>query len=181
MPRPPAFVDEGPTRIDVPTEPAVIAADADAWEAPVPQARPGRPRRPEPPREPAASTFDLSPDDVGGADTPEPAVREHAPPAPRAVLEYMSGADRGSNVPIGAALTVGQSKHCGMSIPGDTRLSPVHCKVERTPSGGYRLIDEGSANGTVVNGARISEVDLAGGEVIMVGRTVLRFRWLEEA
>jgi hypothetical protein len=98
--------------------------------------------------------------------------------AAKAVLEYMSGADRGSQVAIEASLTVGQSKHCGMSIPGDTRLSPVHCKVERTAVG-FKLVDEGSANGTVVNGARIAEVDLYGGEVIMVGRTVLRFRILE--
>ncbi len=96
-----------------------------------------------------------------------------------AVLEYMSGADRGQQVAVSNVLTVGQSKHCGMSIPSDTRLSPVHCKVERT-LGGYKLVDEGSANGTVVNGARITEIDLHGGEVIMVGRTVLRFRILEE-
>jgi len=98
---------------------------------------------------------------------------------PQAVLEYMSGADRGQQVAVDDVLTVGQSKHCGMSIPGDSRLSPVHCKVERSP-GGFKLIDEASANGTVVNGARITEIDLAGGEVIMVGRTVLRFRILEE-
>ncbi len=99
---------------------------------------------------------------------------------PAGALEYMSGADRGQQVPVVGVLTVGQSKHCGMSIPGDRRLSPVHCKVERTKQG-YKLVDEGSANGTVVNGARITEIDLQGGEVIMVGRTVLRFRILEEA
>mgnify|MGYP000285678940 CR=1 FL=1 len=104
---------------------------------------------------------------------------EEAASGLQAVLEYMSGADRGQQVAVDDVLTVGQSKHCGMSIPGDSRLSPVHCKVERSP-GGFKLIDEASANGTVVNGARITEIDLSGGEVIMVGRTVLRFRILEE-
>ena len=66
-----------------------------------------------------------------------------------------------------------------MSIPGDSRLSPVHCKVVRVADG-LKLVDEGSANGTVVNGARITEIALKGGEVIMVGRTVLRFRIVEE-
>ena len=91
----------------------------------------------------------------------------------------MSGADRGQQVRIDGVLTVGQSEDCGMSIPGDTRLSAVHCKVV-VRDGDFVLLDEGSANGTVVNGARIQEVTLGGGEVIMVGRTVLRFRVLEE-
>jgi hypothetical protein len=90
-------------------------------------------------------------------------------------LEYMSGAERGRRVAIVDRLTVGQGSHCGMPIPGDTRLSPLHCTVERTAAG-FVLVDAGSANGTVVNGQRITEIDLAGGEVIMVGRTVLRFQ-----
>jgi pSer/pThr/pTyr-binding forkhead associated (FHA) protein len=87
----------------------------------------------------------------------------------------MSGPDRGKRVPVGDRLTVGQGPQCGMAIPGDTRLSPLHCTVERTDTG-FLLVDSGSANGTVVNGQRISEIDLSGGEVIMVGRTVLRFQ-----
>ena len=58
---------------------------------------------------------------------------------------------------------------------GQTRLSAVHCRVRRIGDG-FHLSDEGSQTGTVVNGQRVTEVGLSGGEIIMVGRTVLRFR-----
>ncbi|MEN0063611.1 MAG: FHA domain-containing protein [Myxococcota bacterium] len=90
-------------------------------------------------------------------------------------LEFMSGPDRGVSVPIGNQLTVGQSELCGMSVPTDTRLSPTHCIVQRTARG-FVLRDAGSTTGTVVNGQRVQETVLGGGETIMVGRTVLRFR-----
>ena len=37
------------------------------------------------------------------------------------------------------------------------------------------LRDLGGDAGTVINGQKVKERDLEGGEVIMVGRTVLRF------
>lgn len=104
-----------------------------------------------------------------------------SPELPAAYLEFLSGADRGSRIDIGDALSVGQSRQCGLSIPNDTRLSPTHCVVLATDQGHYILRDEGSTNGTVVNSKRVSEIPLAGGEVIMVGRTVLRFRMESEA
>ena len=93
----------------------------------------------------------------------------------KAWLEFMSGPTRGQAVPIGPQLSVGQSEACGMSVPGDSRMSPNHCLVQRTATG-FVLKDSGSATGTVVNGKRITELELQGGETIMVGRTVLRFR-----
>ncbi len=127
---------------------------------------------------------------VSGPTMVPPDDREAGPPASslfmpiqtatKAVLEFMSGPDRGQSVDISDELSVGQSSSCGMSVPSDTRLSSVHCRVRRTP-GGFVLFDEESTNGTVVNGARVTEIQLKGGEVIMVGLTVLRFRVLEEA
>ncbi|MEQ1506121.1 MAG: FHA domain-containing protein, partial [Myxococcota bacterium] len=93
----------------------------------------------------------------------------------RASLEFMSGPDRGKRITVGETVTVGQSRSCEISIPSDVRLSPVHCKIARTRDG-FVVTDEGSANGTVVNGARITRFALHGGEVIVIGRTVLRFR-----
>jgi hypothetical protein len=116
--------------------------------------------------------------------TPPPSTTPMSPPrAPslpptsvgHASLEFMSGPDRGKRIDVGETITVGQSRQCGVSIPGDVRLSAVHCKVEKTREG-FVLTDQGSANGTVVNGQRVSRFALNGGEVIMVGRTVLRFR-----
>ncbi|MBX2797055.1 MAG: FHA domain-containing protein [Myxococcales bacterium] len=90
-------------------------------------------------------------------------------------IDVMSGPQRGVSVVVGPQLSVGQSDACGVSIPGDARLSPTHCVVKRTAEG-FVLRDLGSATGTVVNGQRIEETPLQGGETIMVGRTVLRFR-----
>lgn len=94
-----------------------------------------------------------------------------------AALEIMSGPERGKKVPLAAEVRVGQSRQCEVSIPADGRLSAVHCRVSRTTDG-FLLTDEGSANGTVVNGQRVTRFALRGGEVIMVGRTVLKF-WLD--
>ena len=74
--------------------------------------------------------------------------------------------------------------YLGRSIENDLRLNSAlvsrrHCRLS-VQDGEIWLEDLGSANGTVVNGARITEVPLSGGEVIMVGRTVLRFRILED-
>ncbi len=91
-------------------------------------------------------------------------------------LEFMSGPDRGVSVAIENQLTVGQSELCGMSVPTDARLSPTHCIVQRTARG-FVLRDAGSTTGTVVNGQRVQEIVLTGGETIMVGRTVIRFRF----
>ncbi|MEQ1572482.1 MAG: FHA domain-containing protein, partial [Myxococcota bacterium] len=114
--------------------------------------------------------------------TAVPIERQESPPQvakPKGSLEFMSGTDRGKRIEVGDQIAVGQSRQCGVSIPSDLRLSPIHCRLERSRDG-FVLTDEGSANGTVVNGQRVSRFPLHGGEVIMVGRTVLRFR-LERA
>jgi len=41
--------------------------------------------------------------------------------------------------------------------------------------GGARILDDRSANGTFVNGRRIQQADLCDGDVIVVGRVVLRY------
>jgi tetratricopeptide (TPR) repeat protein/pSer/pThr/pTyr-binding forkhead associated (FHA) protein len=110
---------------------------------------------------------------------PAPSLPPTSVNRPRGSLEFMSGPDRGRRIEVGEQIAIGQSRQCGVSIPSDLRLSPVHCRVERTRDG-FVLTDESSANGTVVNGQRVSRFPLHGGEVIMVGRTVLRFR-LERA
>jgi hypothetical protein len=130
--------------------------------------------QPEPPKlGRGVSPGSLPPTRVGATPTRPPSL----PPTStsQASLEFMSGPDRGRRIEVGETITVGQSRQCGVSIPGDVRLSAVHCKVERTREG-FVLTDQGSANGTVVNGQRVSRFSLNGGEVIMVGRTVLRFR-----
>jgi len=54
----------------------------------------------------------------------------------------------------------------------DQSVSRRHAIVHHRP-GGSRILDDRSANGTFVNGRRVTEADLRDGDVIVVGETVL--------
>lgn len=83
----------------------------------------------------------------------------------------------GRIVPIDAVrLEIGRDEAAGLRI-SDPQCSRRHAAVERLPNG-YRLIDFGSANGTVVNGRLVGPGDstpLLFGATIRIGATVLRF------
>src|SRR5262249_32092096 len=54
-------------------------------------------------------------------------------------------------------------------------VSKEHCRITRTPDGGYIIRDVGSLNGVYVNGERIAEKNLSHDDQITLGNTVLRF------
>jgi len=66
----------------------------------------------------------------------------------------------------GRALTIG--------LP-DRFLSSIHATLRRTEAG-WLLTDEGSKNGTLVNGVRVEQRLLADGDLLEVGHTLLLFR-----
>jgi pSer/pThr/pTyr-binding forkhead associated (FHA) protein len=68
----------------------------------------------------------------------------------------------------------------GRSFAADVRLedqsvSRRHAIVHQRP-GGSRILDDRSANGTFVNGRRVTEAELADGDVVVLGRVVLTYR-----
>jgi serine/threonine-protein kinase len=68
---------------------------------------------------------------------------------------------------------VGRSPRANLSLPDEGKhISRIHCMIEMNPPQ-CRLIDIGSTNGTLVNGQKISKVDLKDGDLITVGKTVL--------
>jgi hypothetical protein len=70
-------------------------------------------------------------------------------------------------------LTIGRLPECTITL-GDPNVSRRHAEVR--PSGaGYRLIDLGSTNGTLVNGQRVHEHQLRDGDVITCGATSITF------
>ena len=74
-----------------------------------------------------------------------------------------------------APLTIGRGPQNDVSIEADTFASATHARVEPRRDGVW-VADEGSTNGTFVNGARISQPrKLKGGDVIRVGETDLRY------
>src|SRR5204863_223436 len=61
-----------------------------------------------------------------------------------------------------------------IALPLDTTTSRRHASITATP-GGFSLRDEGSSNGTFVNGQRIQEHALRPGDEIRIGANVFRF------
>jgi pSer/pThr/pTyr-binding forkhead associated (FHA) protein len=69
--------------------------------------------------------------------------------------------------------------HVGRGLAAELRLDDVsvsrrHAIIVPRPAGA-RILDDRSANGTFVNGRRVQQADLSDGDVIVLGRVVLRF------
>lgn len=72
---------------------------------------------------------------------------------------------------------MGQSPACDIRL-SDPQVSRRHAGLDMEEHG-VRLVDLGSTNGTWVNGLRIADVVLAGGETIHLGETVLQVESLQ--
>ncbi|MBA3807189.1 MAG: FHA domain-containing protein [Solirubrobacterales bacterium] len=69
--------------------------------------------------------------------------------------------------------------HIGRGISAGLRLdessvSRRHAILVPRP-GGARILDDRSSNGTCVNGRRVQQADLTDGDVILLGRILLRY------
>ncbi len=74
----------------------------------------------------------------------------------------------------------GEVTHIGRGLAADVRLddhlvSRRHAIILADPGGARRLIDDRSANGIVLNGRVVTEAELRHGDVIVLGRSVLRY------
>jgi tellurite resistance protein len=77
-------------------------------------------------------------------------------------------------VDLPSTLRVGRGPDNGLVIRWDDQVSRRHCTVYEE-GGRWYVVDAGAANGTHVEGERVLERRLFGGEVIQVGRTGLVF------
>jgi len=68
---------------------------------------------------------------------------------------------------------IGRLPDCTVRLT-DAQASRHHAEVS-VHQGGFRIVDLGSTNGTLVNGTRITEQVLHDGDEIRVGATTLRF------
>lgn len=112
------------------------------------------------------------------------------PTAPIGLLHFTSGTLNGRCFFVTEGqrtITVGRANdQCDIAIP-DGLLTRMHFRINVVPidSGGSRrrsyevtLIDSGSANGTFVNGQRISHTQLADQDVIQAGGTTIKYHYL---
>jgi len=71
--------------------------------------------------------------------------------------------------------TVGRHEDCTLCLP-DPTVSNHHCTLVRDPeSGGYKVLDEGSTNGTRVNGVRMQSQKLVNSDILQVGAIEMLF------
>jgi hypothetical protein len=99
----------------------------------------------------------------------------------RLVLEIIRGKARGRRLVLepGRVARLGRAKENDLVI-ADGLASRTHCQVqcgERLS----RIRDLGSANGTMVNGAKVSDAELRDGDEIVVGETRLAVRIEKDA
>ncbi|MHB1457554.1 MAG: FHA domain-containing protein [Armatimonadota bacterium] len=86
-----------------------------------------------------------------------------------------AGAYTGSIFILGSGtVIIGRDESNTIALPLDSAVSRRHSRIENV-GGAYTIYDEGSSNGTFVNGAKITERSLHSGDEIQVGSTRLRF------
>ncbi len=86
------------------------------------------------------------------------------PVVPKFVLRGMSGERFGRSFPLNASLTVGRAEEATLHLPIDG-ISRQHARL--TPAGDEILLEDlGSANGTWLNGKRISRAQAQHGDEI---------------
>jgi pSer/pThr/pTyr-binding forkhead associated (FHA) protein len=77
-------------------------------------------------------------------------------------------------VPLGPGVT-----HVGRGLSADLHLDEGSVSRRHAifvcRGTGPRILDDRSANGTLVNGRRVTQADLQSGDVIVLGRVVLRY------
>jgi transcriptional regulator with PAS, ATPase and Fis domain len=78
--------------------------------------------------------------------------------------------------PLRGATPIGREIVEGIGLPRDRKASRHHATLHAGPTGALRFVDERSRNGTLVNGARVSEAVLADGDLLTIGDSFLVVR-----
>ncbi len=93
----------------------------------------------------------------------------------QASIVVIDGPDKGLSVSLNDSIVVmGRDRVCGISL-GDLQVSRFHAEFH-SRDGQTVLLDRESANGTRVNGERVTRRPLQDGDLITAGGTTLRFR-----
>lgn len=89
-------------------------------------------------------------------------------------LAFLEGPRRGEVLSLEASTVIGAASGCRVRISEDY-VSGRHAEILRT-SHGFMLRDLGSTNGTFVNNVRTTELELADGDVVRIGKTAMTFK-----
>lgn len=101
-----------------------------------------------------------------------PAAAEPIPEDLRAVLRVVEGPDAGAAIEIAHAVSlIGRGRSCDLVLHDD-RVSARHATLSFV-QGEFRLKDEESTNGTLLNGSPVQEFAIKDGDLIRCGRSVM--------
>jgi len=89
-------------------------------------------------------------------------------------LVAVSGMAMGQIYPISSEATIGRDPTNSVPLSMDTTVSRRHAVIAAA-DGGFAIRDQGSSNGTFVNGARVTEAPLRPGDEVSIGGTRFRF------
>ena len=101
-----------------------------------------------------------------GPPVPAPAVVPH--------LMFVDGPRAGQRVPLRHGFTIGKAPTCDLVIE-DGYTSTHHAQIVMDAIGNCKVFDQGSTNGTFINGVRVTEAALVHGSAIKFGSTSLQF------
>ncbi|MEZ4406506.1 MAG: GGDEF domain-containing protein [Polyangiales bacterium] len=106
-----------------------------------------------------------------------------APPRPsrepgrrEACLVILYGENLGSRVALESSpVLVGRGSQCELRFDEEC-VSRTHCRIEPDPAtGGWRVVDLGSTNGTFVNDRSVQTAPLTHGDQLQIGRNICKF------
>jgi pSer/pThr/pTyr-binding forkhead associated (FHA) protein len=115
-----------------------------------------------------------------GAPVPDPAISDAArqtvtPDRLGTKVVGVAGLYAGHTFPlVGETSTIGRDGECSLCLANDKTVSRVHARIVLEDKG-HALYDEGSSNGTYVNGVLVRSSALAPGDVIQCGSSQLRY------
>ncbi len=94
-------------------------------------------------------------------------------------ISILSDSFRGTSFSLsGDSYSIGRGEDADISIP-DKTISSHHCTLIKTADGSFALKDEGSTNGTKVNGTRLESnqppVALSNGDILQLGDIEILF------
>ena len=126
---------------------------------------------------PGSGAYQRAPSQSGHAMPQAPAGAQAAPGVQRAVpcLLVLGGPLQGRRIPLHHGFLIGKASGCHLPLTGDGFASGHHAQILMDTAGGCTLVDQGSTNGTFINGVRTTQQRLTHGMLIKVGATEVRF------
>jgi hypothetical protein len=154
---------------------AVARAGRPVGQAPAGQPGPGAGRPPRPGETTSTMMSPMNREELDYGDDlyPDSAAVGQLP-ADAAVLLVMRGPNVGSSFRLDGDLTTAGRHPDSDIFLDDVTVSRRHAEFYRE-SGRFTVRDVGSLNGTYVNGSRIEETELVGGDEVQIGKFRLKF------